>query len=161
MTQLTPLQRAFLALEEARAKLDSIQRREREPIAVVGMGCRTPGDGDTPEKLWNVFRGGVDAITSVPPGRWDAEAVYDSNTEMPGKTVTRQGGFVRQFDTFDPGVFGISPREAQSIDPQQRLLLEVAWEALEHAGIATDRLMNSRTGVYAWDVHERFSSASA
>ena len=148
MAELSPLQRAFLALEEARAKLDSIQRKEREPIAVVGIGCRTPGDGDTPEKLWNVFRDGVDAIIPVPPGRWDADAVYDSNVETPGKTITRQGGFVRQFDTFDPGVFGISPREAQSIDPQQRLLLEVAWEALEHAGIATDSLMNSRTGVY-------------
>ena len=148
MAELSPLQRAFLALEEARAKLDSIQRKEREPIAVVGIGCRTPGDGDTPEKLWNVFRDGVDAIIPVPPGRWDADALYDSNVETPGKTITRQGGFIRQFDTFDPGVFGISPREAQSIDPQQRLLLEVAWEALEHAGIATDSLMNSRTGVY-------------
>ena len=96
MTQLTPLQRAFLALEETRAKLDSIQRREREPIAVIGIGCRTPGDGDTPEKLWNVFRDGIDAISPVPPDRWDADAVYDSNVETPGKTITRQGGFIRQ-----------------------------------------------------------------
>ena len=149
MTELSPLQRAFLALEEARAKLDSIQRKEREPIAVVGIGCRTPGDGDTPEKLWNVFRDGVDAIIPVPPGRWDADAVYDSNVETPGKTITRQGGFYS--DNLIPStrvcsVFRHARRKAST--PQQRLLLEVAWEALEHAGIATDRLMNSRTGVY-------------
>ena len=147
-TQLTPLQRAFLALEETRAKLDSVQRREREPIAVIGIGCRTPGDGDTPENLWRVFRDGIDGIGPVPPDRWDADAVYDSDIDTPGKTITRQAGFIRHVDMFDPGVFGISPREAQGIDPQQRLFLEVAWEALEHAGIAPDRLLNSQTGVY-------------
>ncbi len=147
-TQLTPLQRAFLALEQTRAKLDSLQRRQREPIAIVGMGCRTPGDGDTPEALWRVFHDGIDAIGPVPPDRWDADAVYSGNLDVPGKTVTRHAGFIRQVDCFDAGLFGISPREAQAIDPQQRLFLEVAWEALENGGIAPDRLRNSRTGVY-------------
>lgn len=147
-TQLTPLQRAFLALEETRAKLDRFQRKEREPIAIVGIGCRTPGDGDTPDNLWRVFRDGVDGIGPVPPNRWDADAVYDSNVDTPGKTITRQAGFIKNVDMFDPGVFGISPREAQGIDPQQRLFLEVAWEAFENGGIAPDSLLNSQTGVF-------------
>ncbi len=34
------------------------------------------------------------------------------------------------------------------LDPQQRLLLETSWEAMETAGIASDRLAGSRTGVF-------------
>src|SRR5262249_17771552 len=141
--QLTALQRAFLALEETRARLDAIQQREREPIAVIGIGCRAPGDANTPEELWRIFHDGIDAIVRVPSDRWDADAVYDKDPETPGKTITQHAGFVQQIDRFDAGVFGISPREARGMDPQQRLFLEVAWEALERAGIAPDSLLNS------------------
>ena len=70
MTQLTPLQRAFLALEETRARAD---RLEREPVAIVGLGCRTAGGGDTPDGLWRVFRDGVDTIAAMPASRWNAD----------------------------------------------------------------------------------------
>jgi acyl transferase domain-containing protein/NADPH:quinone reductase-like Zn-dependent oxidoreductase len=146
--QLTPLQRAFMALEETRAKLARLEGAHREPIAIVGVGCRAPGGGDDPEAVWRVFREGVDGIVKVPSDRWDADAFYDSDPEVPGKCVTQFGGFIRQIDQFDAALFGISPREAQHMDPQQRLFLEVAWEALELAGIAPDRLQTTRTGVY-------------
>jgi hypothetical protein len=65
-----------------------------------------------------------------------------------GKADTRFGGFLDRVDEFDPAFFGISPREAAMMDPQQRLVLEVAWEALEMAGCAPDRLNGSATGVF-------------
>ena len=145
---VTPLKRAFLALEDAEARLAAKQYADREPIAVVGLGCRVPGGGDDPASFWRLMHEGVDAITPVPPDRWDHGALYDPDPAAPGRIATRSGGFLRAIDTFDAALFGIAPREAEGMDPQQRLLLEVAWEALEHAGQAPDRLQESATGVY-------------
>ena len=60
----------------------------------------------------------------------------------------RRAGFLSDVESFDPEFFGISPREAARMDPQQRLLLEVTWEALEHAGVQADSLVDSATGVF-------------
>jgi acyl transferase domain-containing protein/acyl-CoA synthetase (AMP-forming)/AMP-acid ligase II len=118
-----------------------------EPIAIIGIGCRFPG-ADGPAAFWRLLSDGVDAITEIPPDRWDADAFYDPNGTAPGTATTRWGGFLDQVDQFDPQFFGISPREAARMDPQQRLLLEVAWEALEDAGQVPERLEGSRTGVF-------------
>ncbi len=145
---LSPLKRAFLALEDAQSRLAAAQNAAREPIAIIGLGCRVPGGGDDPDTFWQLLRDGVDAIGPVPSDRWDVDALYDPNPDVPGRIAAREGGFLHSIDRFDPVFFGISPREAQGMDPQQRLLLEVAWEALEHAGQPPDRLERSSTGVY-------------
>lgn len=120
---------------------------DREPIAIIGIGCRFPGAKD-PEAFWQLLRDGVDAITEVPANRWDIESFYDPDPAQSDKMNTRWGGFLDQVDQFDPQFFGIAPREATSMDPQQRLLLEVTWEALEDAGQIPDRLAGTRTGVF-------------
>jgi acyl transferase domain-containing protein/acyl carrier protein/SAM-dependent methyltransferase len=119
-----------------------------EPIAIIGIGCRVPGGGDTPDAFWELLRNGVDAISEVPRDRWDLEEYYDADADAPGKMYARHGGFLAAVDQFEPKFFGISPREAISLDPQQRLLLEVSWEALENAGQSADRLTGTKTGVF-------------
>lgn len=123
-------------------------KADREPVAIIGIGCRFPGGANSPEAFWRLLRDGVDAITEVPPDRWNIDAFYDPDPTKPGKTYSRWGGFIDQIDQFDAQFFGISPREATRVDPQQRLLLEVAWEALEDGGQVPEYLVGSNTGVF-------------
>ena len=147
-SQLSPLKRAYLAIEKMEAKLKTMEHAAREPIAIIGVGCRFPGEANDTESFWKLLHNGVDAVIEVPADRWDIDAFYSPDEKAPGKMSTRQGGFLSKIDQFDPQFFGIAPREAISMDPQQRLLLEVAWEALENAGQAPDKLSGSRTGVF-------------
>jgi acyl transferase domain-containing protein/acyl carrier protein len=133
------LQQALAAVEDMQARLDRAERARTEPIAIVGIGCRFPGGANDPEAYWRLLCDGVDAIRRVPGDRFDAAG---------GDAEHWYGGFIDQIDQFDPGFFGIAPREAQTMDPQQRLVLEVAWEALENAALAPDRLKGSATGVF-------------
>jgi acyl transferase domain-containing protein/acyl carrier protein len=116
------------------------------PIAIVGLGCRFPG-AEGRAAFWRLLCDGVDAISEVPPDRWDAAALHDPDPAAPGKTITKRGGFLDRVDGFDASFFGISPREAVEMDPQQRLLLETSWEALDDAGIPPRGLAGSRTAV--------------
>ena len=91
---------------------------------------------------------GKTAIREVPPDRWDAMELYDSDPAVPGKMRTRWGGFLEEIGHFEPQFFRISPLEARTIDPQHRLLLEVAWEAMEDAGLVPEQLAGTSTGVF-------------
>ena len=146
--QLSPLKRAILELREMRAKLDEMDRRQKEPIAIVGIGLRLPGGAHDESSLWQMLADGVDAISEIPADRWDLDAYYDLDPDRPGKMNTRHGAFIKGVDQFDAEFFGVSPREGVSMDPQHRLLMETSWEALESAAIAPAALRGSLTGVF-------------
>jgi 6-methylsalicylic acid synthase len=120
----------------------------REPIAIVGMGCRFPGGIDSPAKYWEMLVSGREAIGTIPDGRWDDYAAAGGEHAAAVRRAVRYGGFLDDIDGFDAAFFGISPREAALIDPQQRIALEVTWEALEHAGVSADRLAGTESGVF-------------
>jgi acyl transferase domain-containing protein len=120
---------------------------QASPIAIIGMGCRFP-KASGPEAFWQLLASGADAITTVPPDRWNADELYSSTRRTAGKMCTRWGGFLEDVDAFDPGFFKIMPAEAARMDPQHRLVLEVAWEALESASLDPARLADSATGVF-------------
>ena len=112
--------------------------RTDDPIVIVGMSCRYPGDIRSPEDLWNLVADGRAATVPAPTDRgWDL-----------GAAATLHGGFLLDAAEFDAGFFGISPREAVAMDPQQRIVLEAAWEAFERAGLNPRALAGTATGVY-------------
>ncbi|WSG19370.1 SDR family NAD(P)-dependent oxidoreductase [Nonomuraea sp. NBC_01738] len=137
------LKRVTADLHQTRLRLQEMEAGEHEPIAIIGMSCRYPGDVHSVEDLWRLLSAGEDALGEFPDDRgWDLETLF-------GGSDTREGGFVYDAGDFDAAFFGISPREATAMDPQQRLLLEVSWEAIERAGIDPTSLRGSQTGVFA------------
>ena len=117
-------------------------------VAIVGMGCRLPGNVSGPDQLWDFLLARGDGIIEVPADRWNLDRYYDPDPDMPGRMYTRSGGFLQaSLWDFDPEFFGISPREASTMDPQQRLLLEVAQEAMDDAGVS-GRVAGRPVGVY-------------
>ena len=133
----------------------------KDRIAIIGIGCRFPGGINNPEALWKLLVEGREAISEVPPDRWNVERFYDAEPGIVGKSIARRGGFIDGIDQFDPQFFGISPREAPYVDPQHRLLLETAWEAIEDAGLVLDFEHGTDIGVYVGISHNDYHTIQA
>lgn len=156
-TKIPPVSALKLTLMAKQVRAQAAHALSADPVAIVGMGCRVPGGGDSPEQFWELLRTGVDCVREVPADRWDAAQWYDPDLSATAKVVTRSGGFLQHIDGFDASYFGILPREAERMDPQQRLFLEVAIEALDDAGLTRNRLRGSRTGVFIASYHNDYT----
>ncbi|BDD11789.1 hypothetical protein FUAX_42210 (plasmid) [Fulvitalea axinellae] len=131
----------------------------KEPIAIVGIGCRFPGGVHGPKAFWEALKSGYNGISDVPADRWSLDEFYDPDANKFGKVKSRKGGFVDGIDQFDPEFFGLFPKEAERMDPQQRLLLESTFEAMEDAGTRMEDIRGTKTSVFIgvfmndyWDI---------
>lgn len=121
----------------------------REPIAIVGIGCRFPGGVENVDDLWSILLEGKDCVIDIPSERWDPRKFHDPSGQSPGRAYVNKAGILtRDVHLFDASFFGISPREAEIMDPMQRLLLEVSWEAFEDAGISPKAMAGQNMSVF-------------
>ena len=155
-----PLQNLFFDLQNRRDVRDQadaiLPPMYKEGIAIIGIGCRFPGGVNNAEAFWKLLVEGREAVSEVPPDRWNVGRFYDAEPGIAGKSIAKRGGFLDSIDQFDPQFFGISPREAPYIDPQHRLLLETAWEAIEDAGFVLDLEQGTDLAVFAGVSHNDY-----
>lgn len=129
------------------ARLKELMLEKYEPIAIVGMGVRLPGNVVNLDDLSELLRAAGDATSEIPADRWNNQALYAAEGGR-GRIRTNRGGYLADISHFDPKFFNLSPKEADYVDPQQRLVLETAWEALEHAQVDPDTLRGGDGGVF-------------
>ena len=98
--QLSPLKRAIIELREMRGRLEALERKQNEPIAVVGVGLRLPGGTHDEASLWRLLAEERDAVSEIPKERWDIDAYYDPDPDKPGKMNVRHGAFIDGVDRF-------------------------------------------------------------
>lgn len=129
-----------------------------EPIAVIGSGCRFPGNASSPSKLWGLLSQPRDVLSKIPSTRFNPEGFYHPDGEYHGHSNVRHS-YVLSEDhrAFDADFFNVSAAEANAIDPQQRLLLECVYEALEAGGQRMSGLKGSDTAVFVGLMCEEYS----
>lgn len=141
------LKKSIMAIKKLKAEVQHLRNMKSEPIAIIGIGCRFPGDSTSPESLWKMLNEGRDGVEEI-KDRWDMEAYYDPTPGASGKMYTKHASLIKDVDAFDNLYFGISPREAMYMDPVQRILMEVTYEAIQNAGLDQNKLVDTQTSVY-------------
>lgn len=114
-------------------------------VAIVGMSCLLPKAPNV-RTYWDNILNKVNAVTEVPPDRWDWRKYFDPEPGVADRVRSKWGGFLDSI-RFDPARYGMPPNSLASIEPLQLLTLEVVRAALADAGYEGRRLPNERTAV--------------
>ncbi|TPX06876.1 uncharacterized protein E0L32_002372 [Thyridium curvatum] len=122
----------------------------KEPIAIIGAGCRFSGSSDRPSKLWDLLKQPTDVAQEIPSDRFNVDTFWHPVGARGGSTNVKEAYFIsdRNVRHFDAQFFSMHPSEADAIDPQHRHLLEVVYEGLEDAGLTLESLHGSNTAVF-------------
>ncbi|KAI1632403.1 hypothetical protein F4809DRAFT_656376 [Biscogniauxia mediterranea] len=127
-----------------------------EPIAIIGSGCRFPGEATSPSKLWDLLRNPRDV--QRPIDRFRADNFYNEDGHYHGASNVLSSYLLSDDPRFfDAQFFNIPASEAEAIDPQQRILMETVYESLEAAGLSIESLAGSQTAVYVGVMCDDFS----
>ena len=114
-----------------------MSRRRSPDIAIVGMACRFPGARDL-FAYWANILAGVDAISEIPPDRWDPAVFHDPDSTANDRVGCRRGGYLDAPISFDAASHGIMPNAVEGGEPEQFLVLDAARAALDDAGLGSD-----------------------
>nr|WP_139488192.1 SDR family NAD(P)-dependent oxidoreductase [Brevibacillus dissolubilis] len=136
-----------LAASQAQVLPGSQRTYSQDDIAIIGVSGQYPQARDLAQ-FWENLKSGKDSITEVPSERWDYRKDFDPEKGKRGKSYAKWGGFIEDYDKFDPLFFSISPIEAQILDPQERLFLQTVWKTVEDAGYTRSRLERAKVGVF-------------
>src|SRR4051812_40530144 len=80
---------ALLSADVLERRWKGIDMSRKDPIAIIGIGCRFPGNAHGPDAFWELLANGVDAVSEVPADRWNIDAFYDPRPGQKGKSISR------------------------------------------------------------------------
>ncbi|MCA1819221.1 MAG: polyketide synthase, partial [Halobacteriales archaeon] len=110
----------------------SNEETNKEPIAVIGLGCVLPDAPDV-KTFWENLLAGKSSIREVPKERWDPALFWNPDKSVPDRTYAKIGAFVSN-DAFNPLEFRMPPGTVAQIDPSQRWSLAATRQAFKDAG---------------------------
>src|SRR3954453_5833577 len=94
--------------------LKAVDSTQPVPVAIIGMGCLFPGDGDL-ARYWANIRDRRDAIAEDPATHWRGDDYFDPDPQRPHRSDARRGGFPAPGD-FPALEFGIAPNNLDATD---------------------------------------------
>ncbi|KAI8161527.1 Compactin diketide synthase [Colletotrichum sp. SAR 10_86] len=131
------------------SNMDFPKSEHTQPIAIIGLNLKFPGDATSPEAFWDMLQNARNASTKVPPSRFNVDAFYHPDPARLDSMRVPKAHFMNEDPrAFDAAFFNMSPAEASILDPQQRGLLEGTYHTFENAGLSIERVAGSRTSVF-------------